>query len=79
MPMIDIYATTGTFQSVHQLAMDAAAVLKSVERVPDLAIFSFSDFDKDQNIQLPGASESSSAAAGANCAIDERNGKREPP
>ena len=39
MPMIDIYATTGTFQNVHQLAMDAAAVVKSVEGVPDLALF----------------------------------------
>jgi len=39
MPMIDIYATTGTFQDVHQLAMDAAAVVKSVEGVPDVAFF----------------------------------------
>jgi len=39
MPMIDIYATTGTFQNIHQLAMDAAAVVKSVEGVPDLALF----------------------------------------
>jgi phenylpyruvate tautomerase PptA (4-oxalocrotonate tautomerase family) len=39
MPMIDIYATTGTFQNVHQLAMDAAAVVKSVEGVPDIALF----------------------------------------
>jgi hypothetical protein len=39
MPMIDIYATTGTFQNVHQLAMDAAAVVKGVEGVPDLALF----------------------------------------
>jgi phenylpyruvate tautomerase PptA (4-oxalocrotonate tautomerase family) len=39
MPMIDIYATAGTFQDVHQLAMDAAAVVKSVEGVPDIALF----------------------------------------
>jgi phenylpyruvate tautomerase PptA (4-oxalocrotonate tautomerase family) len=39
MPMIDIYATAGTFQNVHQLAMDAAAVVKSVEGVPDIALF----------------------------------------
>ena len=39
MPMIDIYATTGLFQNIHQLAMDAAAVVKSVEGVPDLALF----------------------------------------
>jgi hypothetical protein len=34
MPMIDIYATRGTFQDVHQLAIDAAAVVKGVEGVP---------------------------------------------
>jgi hypothetical protein len=45
---------------------------------PSTPLFSYSDFDTDQNNQLPGATESSSAAAGANCAIDERNGKREP-
>jgi hypothetical protein len=30
MPMIDIYATRGTFQDVHQLAIDAAAVVEGV-------------------------------------------------
>src|SRR5271168_993800 len=39
MPMIDIYATTGIFQNIHQLAMDAAAVVKNVEGVPDIALF----------------------------------------
>ena len=39
MPMIDIYTTSGTFQNLHQLAMDAAAVVKSVEGVPDIALF----------------------------------------
>jgi len=39
MPMIDIYATAGTFRNVHQLAKDAAAVVKSVEGVPDIALF----------------------------------------
>jgi hypothetical protein len=42
-------------------------------------LFSYSNCDTDQDIQLPGATESLSAAASANCAIDERNGKREPP
>jgi hypothetical protein len=45
---------------------------------PSPHLFSYSDFDTDQNIQLSAATESSSAAAGANCAIDERDGKREP-
>jgi|SRR5882762_4692412 len=39
MPMIDIYATRGTFQDVHQLAIDAAAVVKRVEGVPDIPLF----------------------------------------
>ena len=39
MPMIDIYATRGTFQDVHQLAIDATAVVKGVEGVPDIPLF----------------------------------------
>jgi phenylpyruvate tautomerase PptA (4-oxalocrotonate tautomerase family) len=38
MPMIDIYATRGTFQDVHQLAIDAVAVVKGVEGVPDIPL-----------------------------------------
>ncbi len=39
MPMIDIYATAGTFSDPHQLAMDAAKVVKNVEQVPDIPMF----------------------------------------
>ena len=39
MPMIDIYAATGTFADPHQLAMDAAAAVKTVEQVPDTPMF----------------------------------------
>jgi phenylpyruvate tautomerase PptA (4-oxalocrotonate tautomerase family) len=39
MPMIDIYATAGTFSDPHQLAVDAAKVVKSVEQVPDIPMF----------------------------------------
>jgi phenylpyruvate tautomerase PptA (4-oxalocrotonate tautomerase family) len=39
MPMIDIYATKGMFADPHKLAMDAAAVVKSVEEVPDIPMF----------------------------------------
>lgn len=39
MPMIDIYATAGTFADPHQLAIDAAATVKSVEAVPDIPMF----------------------------------------
>jgi hypothetical protein len=42
---------------------------------PSPHLFSYSEFDADQNNELPGATESSSAAAGANCAIDEQNDK----
>jgi phenylpyruvate tautomerase PptA (4-oxalocrotonate tautomerase family) len=39
MPMIDIYATAGTFADAHKLAADAAAVVMGVEKVPDIAMF----------------------------------------
>lgn len=39
MPMIDIYAASGTFPDPHRLAADAAAVVKSVEQVPDIPMF----------------------------------------
>ena len=39
MPMIDIYAKTGTFPNIHQLAQDAAALVKTVEQVPDIPMF----------------------------------------
>ena len=39
MPMIDIYAAAGTFSDVKKLACDAAALVKSVEQVPDVPMF----------------------------------------
>ena len=39
MPMIDIYAAAGTFPDTKQLATDAAALVKSVEQVPDIPMF----------------------------------------
>ena len=39
MPMIDIYATAGTFLDPHKLAQEAAAIVKSVEQVPDIPMF----------------------------------------
>jgi len=39
MPMIDIYATAGTFSDPHALARAAAAAVKSIEQVPDIAMF----------------------------------------
>jgi phenylpyruvate tautomerase PptA (4-oxalocrotonate tautomerase family) len=39
MPMIDVYATAGTFTSRHALAQDLAAAVMRWERVPDLALF----------------------------------------
>ena len=39
MPMIDIYATAGTFPDVHALAAEAAAIVKDVEQVPDIPMF----------------------------------------
>ena len=39
MPMIDIYASAGTFADIHQLAADAAATVKTIEKVPDIPMF----------------------------------------
>lgn len=39
MPMIDIYARTGTFADTKKLATDAAATVKKVEGVPDIPMF----------------------------------------
>ena len=39
MPMIDIFATAGTFTEPHQLAIDAATVVKNVKQVPDIPMF----------------------------------------
>jgi phenylpyruvate tautomerase PptA (4-oxalocrotonate tautomerase family) len=39
MPMIDVYATAGTFPDKHQLAIDLAATLKKIEGVPDISLF----------------------------------------
>src|SRR6201986_1323009 len=39
MPMIDIYATAGTFSDPHALAKEAAATVKSIEQVPDIPMF----------------------------------------
>ena len=39
MPMIDIYAAAGTFPDFKKLATDAAALVRSVEQVPDIPMF----------------------------------------
>jgi hypothetical protein len=39
MPMIDIYAAAGTFGDIKKLSADAAALVKSVEQVPDIPMF----------------------------------------
>ena len=39
MPMIDIYAAAGTFGDTEKLTADAAALVKSVEQVPDIPMF----------------------------------------
>jgi phenylpyruvate tautomerase PptA (4-oxalocrotonate tautomerase family) len=39
MPMIDVYAATGTFQDPHQLASDLARTLMTIEGVPDIPMF----------------------------------------
>jgi phenylpyruvate tautomerase PptA (4-oxalocrotonate tautomerase family) len=39
MPMIDVYATAGTFSDKHQLAVDLAAAVMTIEQVPDIPMF----------------------------------------
>lgn len=39
MPMIDVYATTGTFPAKHGLAVNLAATLRAIEEVPDIPMF----------------------------------------
>src|SRR5712691_3152457 len=38
-PMIDAYATTGTFADLHQLARGLAETLMKIEQVPDIPMF----------------------------------------
>jgi phenylpyruvate tautomerase PptA (4-oxalocrotonate tautomerase family) len=39
MPMIDVYAATGTFRDPHTLAKDLAAAVMRWEQVPELPLF----------------------------------------
>ncbi|WP_431278003.1 tautomerase family protein [Leifsonia poae] len=39
MPMIDVYATVGTFADKHQLAIDIATTVMTVEQVPNIPMF----------------------------------------
>jgi phenylpyruvate tautomerase PptA (4-oxalocrotonate tautomerase family) len=39
MPMIDVYATSGTFGEKHQLAIDLATTVMTIEQVPDIPMF----------------------------------------
>jgi len=39
MPMIDVYATGGTFANPHALARDLASTLMKIEQVPDIPMF----------------------------------------
>jgi phenylpyruvate tautomerase PptA (4-oxalocrotonate tautomerase family) len=39
MPMIDVYATVGTFPDEHRLAADLASAVMTIEQVPDIPMF----------------------------------------
>ena len=39
MPMIDVYASDGTFADPHSLAADLAGTLMKIEQVPDIPMF----------------------------------------
>jgi phenylpyruvate tautomerase PptA (4-oxalocrotonate tautomerase family) len=39
MPMIDVYAATGTFPDKHKLAVDLATAVMTIEQVPGIPMF----------------------------------------
>ena len=39
MPMIDVYAAAGTFADPHQLAVDLATAVMTIEQVPNIPMF----------------------------------------
>ena len=39
MPMIDVYAATGTFPDKHRLAAELATAVMTIEQVPDIPMF----------------------------------------
>ena len=39
MPMIDVYATAGTFADPHTLATELATAVMAIEQVPDITMF----------------------------------------
>ena len=39
MPMIDVYAAAGTFNDKHQLAIDLATTVMTIEAVPNIPMF----------------------------------------
>jgi phenylpyruvate tautomerase PptA (4-oxalocrotonate tautomerase family) len=39
MPMIDVHAAAGTFADPHELAMNLAAAVMTIEQVPDIPMF----------------------------------------
>lgn len=39
MPMIDVYASAGTFANKHELAKELADTLKAIEEVPNIPMF----------------------------------------
>lgn len=39
MPMIDVYAASGTFSDPHRLAVDLATAIMTIEQVPNISMF----------------------------------------
>jgi hypothetical protein len=39
MPMIDVYASAGMFSNKHQLAIDLATTVMTIEQVPNIPMF----------------------------------------
>jgi phenylpyruvate tautomerase PptA (4-oxalocrotonate tautomerase family) len=47
--MIDVYAAAGTFADQHQLAVDLATAVMTIEQVPDIPAGSLANVDGDTN------------------------------
>ena len=62
MPMIDVYATVGTFDKKHELARDLAQAVMRWEEVPDIPLFA--DNTAAFIHELPEDSISNAAGAG---------------
>jgi hypothetical protein len=88
MPMIDVYATAGTFTHKHQLAADLATAVMTIEQVPDIPMFRqcqagrspASSWSMERGRAVPAGTRSSACSSTtgtrSTCLIDRDRGRR---